>query len=165
MVVKFRKFVLLAVFASTPALAGEIQFEGRSVETGGDAESPTLLRMSGPRYGINASSAQILDKAQACVSRIEGVSGATVEAGVLSAEVHADHRAMFSSHSVRSVLAIEATDGYFSISQSELAYSPALAADTPEGGYRALVHSGADWDNALETAIRVEDGIVDCLYR
>ena len=162
---KFSKIVLLAVFASVPAIAEEIEFEGRTVEIGGDQASPTILRMSGSRYGINATSAQILDKARACISRTEGVSGASVEAGMLSAEVHADHRAMFSSHSIRSRLAIEATDGYFSISQSELAYSPALAADTPEGGYSALVQSGAGWDNALETAIKVEDGIVDCLYR
>ncbi len=164
-VVKFGNLLLLAAFAAVPASAGEIEFEGRTVEIGDGQESPAILRMSGARYGINATSVQILDKARACISRIEGVSVASVEAGTLTADVRADFRAMFSSHSIRSKLALAATDGYFSISQSALAYSPAPAAETPDDGYTALVHDGGDWDNALETAVKLEDGLVDCMYR
>ena len=164
-VVKFGNLLLLAAFAAVPASAEEIEFEGRTVEIGGDQDAPSILRMRGTRYGINATALQILDKARACISRIDGVSVAAVEAGMLTADVRADFRAMFSSRSIRSRLALEASDGYFSISQSELAYSPAPAAETPDGGYAPLVYDGGGWDNALETAVKLEDGIVDCMYR
>ena len=83
-VVKFGNLLLLAAFAAMPAGAEEIEFEGRTVEIGGDQESPAILRMSGARYGINATSAQILDKARACIGRVDGVSVAAVEAASIS---------------------------------------------------------------------------------
>lgn len=164
---EFRYLVLAGVLASIPAAAEEVQFEGHSLEVDASQEARNILRMTGTRYGIRGSTAQIIDKARQCIG---GRQGLTLESadqanGKLSARGRFDYRQLWSTHSIRTQLTIEADDGHFRIVQSEPAHAQGRGAETPDDAYSPLSQRDDDWREALLAAIGAETGLVDCMYR
>ncbi|QIL21367.1 hypothetical protein [Thermomonas sp. HDW16] len=161
-------YLLIAVaLMGAPVLAEDVQFEGHTLEVEpGQGDARNIARILGTRYQINAAAVQIIDKARGCLGNQSGVAIEAGEpnSGQLVANSQVNYRAGWSTHSVRSRIAVEASDGYFRIVQSDLGVADMGAADARDGDYRVLQQDG-DWEKAASTMIALEQGVIDCLYR
>ena len=157
----------MATLACFPAMAEDVAFEGRTLEVEAGQDTRNILRIVGPRYQVNGTAGQIMDKARGCLASRQGVSVEAAEAtsGQLVAISRTNYRALWSTYSVRSRLAIEAGDGHFRIVQSDLGVAQASSADAGDNDYALLQQQGAGWDNAVSAVIAVEQELIDCVYR
>lgn len=164
---EYRYLVLAAVLASIPAAAEEVQFEGHAIEVDASQEARNILRMTGTRYGVRGSAAQIIDKARQCIGSGRGFTLESTDPanGKLSANGRFDYRQLWSTHSVRARLTIEADDGHFRLVQSELGHAQGSGAETPDAGYSPISQENDDWREALAATIEAETRLVDCMYR
>ncbi len=162
-VVKSGFLILTVLLVSLPTPAEDIQYQGHTLEVDGAQEARPVLRMAGTQYSINATAVQIVEKARGCLA---GTPGATLlpadGSGRLVADLRVEYRSFLSSYGVRSRLQLEAEDGRFSITQSELGQA-ASAGDGAAETYVPIAESGGD--KALDALIEAENGVVDCLYR
>ena len=159
--------MLVAALGCLPAVAEEVAFQGRTLEVEpGPDDTRTIARIVGTRYQLNANTAQIIDKARACLA---GQGGVSVEAGDaasdrLVANSRVNYRTGWSTRSARSRIEIEASDGYFRVVQSGLGVAETGAAEARDADYGALQQTGG-WDDAVSAMIVLEQGVIDCLYR
>lgn len=162
-----RALLFIAALASLPVVAEDVAFEGRTLEVDVGNDTRTITRVVGTLYQINGTADQIANKARRCLSSQQGVAVAPAEASssLLVANSRANFRSLWSTHSIRSQLAIEVSDGHFQVIQSGLGVAQASAASASDDAYAPLQHQGAGWDNALSATIAVEQGVIDCLYR
>ena len=162
-----RFWLLAAVLAALPAHAEDVPFAGHVLDVDASQEQRTILRMTGTRYGINGSTAQILDKARQCIGSQSGLTLDPVDpdSSTLSAQGRRDYRQFWSTHSVRTRLTLEASDGHFRIVQSALGQAQGNSAETPDDAYLPISQQGGDWQNAITAAIAMATGLADCMYR
>lgn len=157
-------FLILAVLlVSLPTPAEDIQYEGHTLEVDGAQEARPVLRMTGTQYSLNGTANQIVEKARRCLA---GTPGATVLPAAdgssrLVADLRVEYRSFLSAYGVRSRLELEAGDGRFSITQSELGRAESAGGDGGET-YVPIAENGGD--KALDALIEAENRIVDCLY-
>jgi hypothetical protein len=151
------------MLVAMPALAEDVAFEGHTLEVDGSREARPILRMTGTKYSIPGSPAQIVGKAERCATsqpdaiRVESV---LAENGQLLAATRADYRQR-GRRSVQAKLAFAAGEGNFRVVFTELATSPADAIS-----YAPLIQQdGAGWESALEAVIDVEQALLDCMFR
>lgn len=163
---KFRYLVLAGTLAAIPLAAEEVQFEGHVLEVDASQEARAIVRMEGTRYRLPGTAAQIVDKAEKCITGQNGLAlvAADPVAGTVAARGRADYRQMWSTRSIRANLQIEADDGYFRIVQSELAQAQGGSAESDDAAYAPISQAG-DWESAVSAAITMETRLVDCLYR
>ena len=161
-----RYLVLAVALACLPALAEDVAFDGHTLEVEVGQDTRTITRIVGTRYQINAATAQIIDKARACLANQDGVTVEPGEAGSneMIANSRVNYRAGWGTRSARSRIAIEASDGYFRIVQSGLGVAEASVASAGDADYRALQHAGG-WNNPVSAMIAVDQAVIDCLYR
>ena len=163
---KFRYLVLAGTLAAFPVAAEDVQFEGHVLEVDASQEARVIVRMAGTRYRLPGTAAQIVDKAEKCVTGQKGLALVSTDAagGTLAASGRADYRQRWSTRSIRANLRIEASDGYFRIEQTDLAQAEGGSAELADDAYAPVSHAG-DWENAVTAAIAMESRLVDCLYR
>lgn len=161
-VVKSGFLILTALLVSLPAPAEDIEYEGHTLEVDGAQEGRPVLRMTGTQYSLNATAIQIVEKARVCLA---GTPGSTLlpadGSSRLVANLRVEYRSFLSSYGVRSRLELEAGDGRFSITQSELGQAASAGDDAAET-FVPIAEGGGD--KALDALIEAENRIVDCLY-
>lgn len=155
------RWILAALLAASPVMAAQTEFQGHAMETDGGA----VLRVQGKRYAIPGTPAQVVVRAQACLSR--GDSGA----GVVSSKPQegrlvAIGRVPFGSHGIaKGRLTLEASDGGFSIAVSDLGIAPAASGDHMDLVFAPVLrNAGSDWEPAVAALIGVEEALVGCLF-
>lgn len=162
-VVKSGFLILTVLLVSLPTLAEDVQYEGRTLEVDGAQEARPVLRMAGTQYSINGTALQIAQKARGCLARTPGATVLPDDgSGRLAADLRVEYRSFLSAYGVRSRLELEAGDGRFSITQSELGRAESAGGDGGET-YVPIAENGGD--KALDALIEAENRIVDCLYR
>src|SRR5690606_22882928 len=109
--VKFRYLVLAGTLAAFPVAAEDVQFEGHVLEVDASQEARVIVRMAGTRYRLPGTAAQIVDKAEKCVTGQKGLALVSTDAagGTLAASGRADYRQRWSTRSIRANLRIEAS--------------------------------------------------------
>lgn len=162
---KVRVLILAAALAALPASAEDVAFKGRTLEVSITEDARLIQRMNGTQYAIRLTGEQLVNRASACLGGVGGVAieSADAEQGVLVASVRTGFRASFSGQTLRSRLRMDAGDGYFQLTESELALAQA-----DENGAEAwvpLVQSGGTWEKGLDLLIQTENKLVDCLYK
>lgn len=161
-----RGVVLLAAaaLAVAPALAGEVQLNGRTV-TVSDQDDEAILKMVSSNYALNKTRDEILSAARGCLSSTPGITLGTVdmEAGLAEATQSANYRARFTDYQVRSKLTLVAEDRLFWITNSNIEVSQTES----EGAQivAPLSKQTSGWDKGLALFIQNEDKLVDCLFR
>ncbi len=155
--------IMTVLLVSLPAPAEEIQYQGHTLEVDGAQEARPVLRMAGTQYSMNATAIQIVEKARGCLAGAPGLTLLPADgSGRLVANLRVEYRSFLSSYGVRSRLELEAGDGRFSITQSELGRAESAGGDDGEM-YVPIAESGGG--KALDALIEAENRIVDCLYR
>lgn len=157
--------MLATALAVLPASAEDVAFKGRTLDVSADGDVRLIQRMSGTQYAIRLTRQQLVGRGNACLSGVGGVAieAADEDQGLLVASVRTGFRASFSAQTLRSRLQMDAGDGYFLITESELAL-----AQTDDNGaetWGQLVQSGGIWEKGLELLIQTENKLVDCLYK
>ena len=123
------------------------------VATSGSSASGFFGAMAGQGHNVNSSIA----------------GGALIELadpanGQLIANSRADYRFMLLSNSVKSRIIIEAKDGRFRITQSNLESVQKNTGSMRNDGYDQLIRrKGTGWDKALAATIDAEKKVVDCI--
>lgn len=157
--------MLAAAFAAVPAAAEDVPFKGRTLDVVTGQEASPILRMAGTQYVVRRDQAQIIEQARGCLGGQDGVAVESADAGqgVLVANVSVGFRARFSSQTLQSRLTLQASDGAFLITESELGL---VQGDDSGGQTRMpLTQEGSAWEKGLEALIQVENALVDCLYK
>lgn len=158
-------FFALAL-ATTSAIAEDITYNGRTFEVAADQDAKPIVRMQSSRYSVRLAPEQIIQRAQACLS---GQSGAAVDSadptkGMLAGHLSNSYRAMFSTHTINSRLLLEAGDGWFQITQSDITLGQEAGTASGEAPL-PLSQTTAGWEKAADALIQGENKLVDCLYR
>ena len=84
--------------------------------------------------------------------------------GQLIANSRTDYRFMLLSSSVKSRFVIEAKEGRFRITQSNLESLQKNTGSMRNDGYRPLIQrAGTGWDKALTATIEAEKKVIDCI--
>lgn len=161
-----RGVVLLAtaMLAVTPAIAEDVQLNGRTV-TVSDQADETILKMTSSNYALNKTRDEILSDARACLSNTPGLTlgAADIEAGFVEATQAAEYRARFANYRVTSKLTLSAEDRVFWITDApiEVTQIDAKGAQT----VAPLSKQNSGWDKGLVQFIQNEDKLVDCLFK
>lgn len=164
---KVRIGLLVAALVTLPALAAlaeDVPFKGRTLEVDANQEARPILRMVGSRYALPRTQAQLFEKGKACLAG-PGVTLTAEDAvlGTLSLDVRTEFSAGFSDRAVRSRLLLEVGEGYFQLTESELAQA---RTDGDDGEvFVPLVEDDDIWEDALDALVKRETGWVDCLYK
>lgn len=161
-------WLLAGLLAVSPAIAAQTDFQGYAMETDGAADAPRLLRVLGKRYGIPGTPAQVVGRAQACLSRADsgaGVISVDPGGGRLVAIGRVPYRQQALGGVVRGRLTLEARDGGFGVVVSDLAIASDAAADPMDLVFLPLVQDrDAAWEPALAALIGVEEALVRCMF-
>ena len=158
---KTSAWLMAALLLSTPALAEDVAYKGRTLALDETQASRPILRMTGTKYTIRRDQQELIAKARACLAQ---TSGATVDAvdqdaGILTASVRVDYGARFSSYVLHSRMDVNIGDGAFQLVQSQ------FRLENEESGSSALAYNGSGWEKAIESLEKLENSVVDCLYR
>lgn len=161
-------WLLAALLAGEPAVAGTLQFEGHAVSVEGVADARQVESVRGTRYAIHGTSAQIVGKAQQCLSRKDsqaGIVSVDQAHGRLEAVSRVDYGDVPSQRLVKGRLTVEADTGAFSVVLSNLGIRQAGSADPMDEVFSPLqLRTGSDWELALAAMIEVEQSLVGCMF-
>lgn len=123
------------------------------VATSGSSGSGLLDAMAGIGHNVN--------------STISG--GALIELvepsnGQLIANSRVDYKFMLLAHNIKTRFILEAKDGRFRVTQSDIEAVQKNTGSMRNDGYRPLLRlKGIGWDKALAAAIDVEKKVADCI--
>ncbi|MFT4180235.1 MAG: hypothetical protein QM612_12385 [Thermomonas sp.] len=157
-----RSLFLIAMLLAVPAVAEDVAFQRHVLDVDTSLEHRPIRGISGTQYAFPGTSGRIMDKAQACMQGVEGlvVASSDTEKGRLEVGVRIGYRKRWADRGVASKMTVEAGDGVFRITHSDLRYM-----QEDSGGYVPLAHRQGDWDGALEELIAREQRVIDCMFR
>lgn len=153
-----------AALAVAPALAGDVQLNGRTV-TVSDQADETILKMTSSNYALNKSRDEIITDARACLANTPGLTLGTVnaEAGTIEATQATEYRARFANYRVSSKLTLTAEDRVFWLTDAPIEVTQLDTEGAPMIAPLSKQNSG--WDKGLMQFIQNEDKLVDCLFK
>ncbi|RZA20790.1 MAG: hypothetical protein EOP93_05080 [Lysobacteraceae bacterium] len=165
----YGNWMVAALLAGSPeALADVTQFQRHAVEVEDSAGARQVLRVSGTRYSIPGTPAQIVGKARSCVSRRDsgaGVVSVDLAGGRLVAVSRVEYRHGASTRIVKGRLLVEAGAGDFSVVLSNLGLLDDSAGDAVDEVFVPLrMDADAAWEPALAAVIQVEQALLDCMF-
>ncbi len=165
----YANLILATLLTASPALADATEFQGHTIESDGTAEARQVLRVHGTRYSIPGSPAQIVGKAQQCLSRKDSGAG-VVSTDAAAGRLVAISRVQFGQEpllrTLKGRLTVETGTGQFGIVLSNLGVLQEGAGDAgvEEVFSPVLQREGSGWQLALAALIGVERNLVDCMF-
>lgn len=163
-----RDWILTALLASSPVLSGGTEFRGHAVDVANAAGDGQVLRVRGSHYSIPGTAAQIVGKAQLCLSRRDsgaGIVSTDRAGGRLVAVSRVEHGAGPAPGIVKGRLAVEAGEGGFSIVLSDLGTLQDPPGDGRDEVFSPLLmRADSGWEAALDAMIGVEQALLDCMF-
>ncbi|HSD16982.1 MAG TPA: hypothetical protein VLC71_06965 [Thermomonas sp.] len=165
---KYANWMWLAFLLSVPAQAADMDFQGYAIEAEGPASGRQILRVQGKRYAIPGTPAQVVGKAQGCLSQRDsraGVVSVDADGGRLVAVSRVEYRDGGGAHLARGWLTVDAGDGAFGVALSKIGVLQASSGDAADEVFLPLgLDGGAGWEPALAAVIEVEKSLVDCMF-
>jgi len=160
--------MLAALLTAQPAMVADATFQGHAIEVDGASNGRPVLRVSGKRFAIPGSPEQIVDRAQACLSRRHssaGVVSVDRTGGRLVAVSRVPYHEAPSPRLVKAWLTVQAGQGHFSVVLSKLAVRQGSSGEPMEEVFQPLaLDAGFAWEPAVAAVIGVEQALVDCLF-
>lgn len=164
----YRNVLVAVLLVAPPALADETQFQGHAIEAEGVGDARQVVRVRGTRYAIPGTPAQIVGKAQLCLSRKEsgaGVVSVDAAGGRLAAIARVDYRDEPAQRLAKGRLTVEAGEGGFSVVLGNLGILQATPDANGDEVFAPLrLRTGAGWEPAVTAMIGVEQALVDCMF-
>lgn len=164
----YRNLAVAALLAAAPALADEAPFQGHAIEAEGVADARQVVRVRGTRYAIPGTPAQIVGKAQLCLSRRDsgvGIVSVDPAAGRLAAVGRVAYRDEPALRLVKGRLTVEAEAGNFSVVLGNLGILQGNPGERADEVFTPLhLDAGSAWQPALTAMIAVEQALVDCMF-
>ena len=163
--VNIRVLGWVLALVATSALAEDVTYNGRTLDVAADQDARPIRRVLGSHYAISLAPDEIINKAQSCLTAQAGihVESSDPSAGQLVATTKFDYRARFSSYSVKSRLQLQAANGGFQITETEVAVATLGSGEAVD--FRPLTQKESGWEKSLDALILGENALVDCLYR